>query len=241
LSYQFELFLLAVTLYLYDSTILLYVNEAILSCDRFSIWRVSTGSNEILVAGRKVCFLSPLSMFRPSVKLWWNMDSQESPGADESWSSELPKLQALAPWTAAATFGLFVLLPLGLFTPLGTYAILPAVLVLYGSILLALVSLRRHCPLSALTALRFAGLAFECLACPPFGLNLVRRAALMCQVREPLLLASERLLPPAEWDKLRLHCVASMGRQMGRLEETSAEWHRLEQRRASLSAWVQRR
>ena len=241
MSYESELFALAVLLYLYDSTVLLCANEAILSYDRRHGWRVSTGWSGFLIAGRRVCFLNPLAMYRPCARLRWNLYAPGSSDADPSWSEELPKLQAVAPWTLAGALALFVLLPLGLFTPLGTYAILPAVCVLYGSILLALLFIRGRSSLTALSGLRFAGLTFECLACPPFGINLVRRVALMCHVRESLLFASARLLPAFEWDALRTSCVETLDHELWRLTEPSAERQSLEQQRARLSAWIQQK
>jgi hypothetical protein len=241
LSYEVELFALAVLLYLYDSTVLLYANEAILSCDRRSNWRVSTGWQGFLVAGRTICLLNPFTLYRPCVRLRWNLYAPDLPGADESWSREIPKLGAGTPWAVSAAIALFLLLPIGLFTPLGTYAILPAVCVLYGSILVALVFIRAHSARPGLTGLRFAGLTFECLACPPFGVNLVRRVALMCPVRESLLPASARLLPASEWDALRAHCMATLDRELWRLEASSAERQSLEKQRARLSEWMQQR
>jgi hypothetical protein len=175
------------------------------------------------------------------VRLRWNLYAPDLPGADESWSQEIPKLMAGAPWVVSAAIALFLLLPIGLFTPLGTYAILPAVCVLYSSILLALVFMRAHCARPQLTGLRFAGLTFECLACPPFGVNLVRRVALRCPVRESLLRASARLLPASERDALRAHCLATLDRELWRLEESSAERQSLEKQRARLSDWMQPR
>lgn len=237
MSYEAELFALAALLFLYDSTVLLYTNEAILSCDRQGLWHVSLGSNEFLIAGRRVCFLNPLAMFRPCVRLCWNIGSQDPSGADESWSAELPKLGVAAPWTAAGMLALFGLLPLGFFTPISSYAILPAVVVLYGSILFGFWVMRRRCTLPALTRARLAGLLFECMACPPFGVNLVRHVGLMINVREPLLMAAARLLPAAERHRLRVHCLATLDQELARHEESSAERNHLEQERARLAEW----
>jgi hypothetical protein len=237
LSYEVELLALAVLLYLYDSTLLLYANEAILSFTGRRGWHVSTGWNGFHIAGRRVCMLNPFTLCRPCVKLRWNLYSPDAPGADESWSQELPKLRGIAPWSIAAAAAMFVLLPLGLFTPLGAHAVLPAITVLYGSILVASLFMRRHCPLPALTGARFAGLTLECLACPPFGVNLIRRAALLSVVREPLLCAAARLLPGSECNALREHCLATVEQELAGLDESSSERQSLEAQRGHLLAW----
>ncbi len=241
MSSELELLALAVALFLYDSTVLLYANEAILCCDRRRVWHVSMGWNGILVAGRRVCVLNPFTMYRPCAKLRWNLYAADASNADEAWSEELPTLRVIAPWTVAAALALFVILPVGLFTAYGTYAILPAVSVLYLGILVALLLVRRRSALPALTGSRFAGLAFECLACPPFGINLIRRVALMRRVHEPLLSAAARLLPACERDALRAHCVAILDDEIGRLEELSNRRQSLEEQRALVSAWMRDR
>jgi hypothetical protein len=238
LSYEFELYALAVLLYLYDSTALLYANEAILSCERGGVWRVSTGWSGILVAGRKVCVLNPLTPYAACAKLRWDPSASGSTQFDETWSTELPKLKVATPWVLAAAFALLVLLPVGLFTPAGVYATLPFVGMLYISILVALVVLRRCGLLRALSPLKFAGLVFECLACPPFGVNLIRRVALMGQVNESLLRAGPRLLPRLEWARVRADCVAVLDRELLALDDNAPQRQALEAQRARLSDQV---
>jgi hypothetical protein len=238
LSYEFQLFALAVLLYLYDSTVLLFANEVILSCERGGAWRATTGWSDILVGGRKVCVLNPFTPYAACAKLRWDLYARAPTQFDESWSAELPKLKVATPWVLASAFALFVLLPLGLFTPLGVYATLPAVGVLYVSILVALIIMRRGRLLQALSPLKFAGLIFECLACPPFGVNLIRRVALMSKVNESLLTAGQRLLPPLEWARVRAHCVVTLDQELLGLEDGAPQKHELEAQRARLSDQV---
>lgn len=241
MSYEYELLALAIFLYLYDAMVLLYANEAILSCDSHRVWHASTGWSGFVVAGRRVCLLNPLTMYRPCVRLCWNLYAPERADADQSWSEDVPKLQSAAPFTVTAAVALFLLLPLGLFTRLGAHLVLGSVALLYGSILLALLFVRWRCSFRARTGLGFPGLIFECLACPPFGVNLIRRVALTIQVREPLLLAAARLLPACEWDALRAHCVATLEQELWRLEESSPRRKAIEEQRARLDAWIRQK
>jgi hypothetical protein len=54
---------------------------------------------------------------------------------------------------------------------------------------------------------RFFGFAFECLACPPFGVNMIRRITLADRVTEPLPVAGARLLDAAQWAGLQARCL----------------------------------
>jgi hypothetical protein len=238
LSYEFELVALAVLLYLYDSTVLLSANEAVFIRARRDAWQVSTGWKGFLVGGRTVCVLNPLMPYAPCAKLRWDLCAAGPTQSNETWSTELPKLIVAAPWVISAAFALFILLPLGLFTPLGIYAILTAVAVLYGSILVALVLLRRAGLLRSMSTVKFIGLIFECLACPPFGVNIIRRVALMSKVNESLLGAGQRLLTPPEWLRVRAHCVAVLDQELLACEDKAPERPALEAQRARLSEQI---
>lgn len=227
MSYELLLCGLAGFLYLYDCIVLLYANEAILSCDTKSVWRATVGIPGLIVAGRRVCFLNPLTPHRPCVKLRWDMHVSEPLAEDPSWSADVLRLRALAPgaWTAAVA--IILLVPLGLFTPLGLPALITGIVVLYGSIAIDALLLQR-CPFPALSPLRHLLFSVECLACPPFGVNVVRRTSLMHEVRESLLSAGQRLLPRAEWKRLLAYCVASVEQELAELDGPSVERESLE-------------
>jgi hypothetical protein len=191
-----------------------------------------------MIAGRRLCLLNPFTMYRPCARLLWNMYSPDQPVEDRSWTEEIKQFRPLAPWTVIAAVALFLLLPLGLFTGLGARAVLAAVIALYGSIVTAgLLAWRRHL-VPGLQGLRLAGFLFECLACPPFGVNLIRRASLRTPVREPLFCAASRLLSAAEWDALRARCIGTLDSELGGLAESAPERPSLEARRAQLRAWT---
>lgn len=166
-------------------------------------WSVAVGWTGFLFAGRALQVLNPFTPHRPSFRLHWNSDSAVLGTTDQSWSEPLAKLTALAPFTLTAGIGLFVVLPLGLFTALGRYADFAGMALFYGATAAALYRLRRLGLLEVTDRRRFVSFAFECLACPPFGVNLVRRMALAKKIPEPLPLAGERLLDAAAWDQLK--------------------------------------
>jgi len=207
LSYEIGLFGLDVFFYLYDSTVLLYSNEAVLACDTRRHWSAATGMAGFLLAGRTVCVLNPFTPHRPTFRLRWDFNSLAQ-APQSQWMERAHELKVLAPTTWSAGIGLYVLLPLGMFTALGAYAVIPALVLLYGSIIVSLFLVRRRKILIAPGGMRFLSLAFECMACPPFGVNMVRRTTLGLGIAEPLPLAAVRLLDAADWVKLRALCVA---------------------------------
>ena len=240
MSSELQLIALAVLLWLSDSALLLHADEVVFSRSGRSGWRVSTGLRGFLIRGRQVCLLNPFAFYRPSVRLHWNIYAAEADiQADTAWSSQLQSLSVAAPYCVAAFVGLLVLLPLGLLTPLGARAILPAVVLVYGAIATALVVLRLRCPASAFSRLQFAGFAFECLACPPFGVNTVRRAALRTQVSEPLAHAALRLLSPGQRRLLGGHCLGVLDEELQCLDDASPARQAIMRRRSYFESWVQ--
>jgi hypothetical protein len=239
LSYEVELLALAVIFYLYDSSVLLYSNEAVFTCDRAQHWAATTRRTGFMFAGRSLRVLNPFTPHRPSFRLSWNFDQLESDGGDSSWSARAQEFKILAPTTLIGGVALFFLLPLGMFSALGRYAVIPALLLLYGSTLLALLRLRRKGLLAGLDRWRFLGFAFECLACPPFAVNIVRRITLAQRIVEPVPLAALRLLDADGWVRLRDECLLRLDDEMALAAENSDDRKMLVAQRQRLSALVQ--
>jgi hypothetical protein len=239
LSYEVELFALAAMFYLYDSSVLLYSNEAVLICDRAQRWSATSGWTGFVLAGRSLCVLNPFTPNRPSFRLNWDFNSLESGAEDPSWSEHAGEFDKLAPLSRTAWIALYVVLPLGMFTSLGAYAIAPALALLYGSIVIALIQLRRKKALVPLGR-KFWGIVFECLACPPFGVNMVRHITLGARIIEPLPLAAVRLVDAAGWGTLRDQCVSRIDDAIRGVAENSMEHRALEAQKQRLSELVSR-
>jgi len=231
---------LAVMFYLYDSSALLFTNEVILTCGSARPWSATTGRTGYTFAGRSLCILNPFTPHRPSFRLSWDFDGLDPARDDLSWPARAQEFKKLAPMALTAGIALFVLLPLGMFTPLGAYAVVPAVLLLYGSTLLALFQLWRRRSLVALDDRRFWGLTFECLACPPFAVNLIRRITLAYRITEPVPLAAVRLLDAEDWTRLKEHCIACLDEAMQLVAEHSDQQRSLEAQKQRLRALVSR-
>jgi hypothetical protein len=238
LSYEVELLALAALFYFYDSSVLLYSNEAILICDGGQRWSATTGWRGFVLAGRSLCVLNPLTPYRPSFRLHWEFDRLQSEGNDLTWPNRARELKGIGPLTVTAGIALFFLLPLGMFTELGRYAVISAVSLLYGSILLALFQLHRKGILTAFGVQHFWGFAFECIACPPFAVNMVRRITLAYRLAEPLPLAAVRLLSADRWAGLRDRCVSRIDDAIQQVAEDSHEHEALEAQKQRLTALV---
>jgi hypothetical protein len=201
----------ASAIYIADSAQLLYANEGLIFLVRRG-WRATLGAKQFSLLGRSVHIPAPLAPQRPLFRLSWSA-SAASEGAAAATGAERP---TAAEWAALAerfaplalplwviALGLFALLPIGLFSPLGYRAVLPGLLLIYGGAVWALAwTWLRRGPLH-LTRSKWSLLAFECLACPPCALNLVRKLSLgmdeallpgrnLIQAVDTLLRASER-------------------------------------------------
>jgi hypothetical protein len=234
-SYEIELLAIIVFLYLYDSSVLLYANEAILATSGGARWTASWGWPGFVVAGKSPCMLNPLTPYRASFRLSWQFDGAGERGGDPSWTKTADLIRRLGPTTVVCAVGLFLLLPLGLFTPLSTYALIGAAVLIYGSTITGLVRLGGIRHELGLKGLRFASFAFECLACPPFSANMLRRIALSQKVAEPLTLAGCRLLDATTWTRLRGYCESRLEEEMQALAQDSAARAALELRKRELA------
>jgi hypothetical protein len=238
LSYEVELLALAALFYLYDSTVLLYSNEAVLTCNSAQRWSATTGWIGFVLAGRSPCLLNPFTPYRPSFRLSWDFNLLEPAPEDRTWPTRTQEFKGIAPFTVTAGIALFLLLPLGMFTEFGRYAVVSAVFLLYGSILLALFQLHRKKILAARGRKHFWGFAFECLACPPFAVNMVRRITLADGITEPVPLAAVRLLDADRWAELRDRCISRIDEAIQRAAEDSNEKKALEAQKQRLSVLV---
>jgi hypothetical protein len=239
LSYEVELLALAIIFYLYDSSVLLYSNEAVFACDGTKRWSATSGWTGFVFAGRFLCILNPFTPHKPSFRLRWEFDALPE-AKDPSWSERAQRHSVLAPWTLTGGIALFVLLPIGMFTSLGRYLVIPALFLLYGSTLLALFKLRRSESLATLSRRRYWGLAFECIACPPFAVNMVRRITLADQIGESVPVAAVRLLDAAQWAEFREQCMSRLDGAIQLAAEDSTELAALEAQKRRLNALVSR-
>ncbi len=229
---------LAAALYLYDSSALLYRNEALLSCSASGRWHAAFGWTRFVIAGRSLVMLNPFTVGQPAFRLQWQFEAAVSAAPDTGWQTMARRLIGLR-WSArGAACGLFVLLPLGLFTPLGAGAIWAAVLFIYGSAIFGVIHLWILKDSLGLTAAGYAALAFECLVCPPFAANMIRRIALRQRITESFPHAAANLLRGEQRLRARAQCEARLDEVIIAVEGPG-DAAALQARKAQISQWLE--
>jgi hypothetical protein len=235
-SYEAELLAIAVLLYLYDSSVLLFSNEALLTSSAEARWTAVWGWTGFVLVGKSLCVLNPLTPHVPAFRLSWQFERKDVADADRSWTDGARLLRRLRATTLGCAIGLFLFLPLGLFTSLGTYALIAAAAAVYGSTIVGLLRLLGVRDRLGLSGWRFTGFAFECIVCPPFSANMARRIALAQRVEEALPDAAYRLVDPDSWRRLRAYCESRIDEEIDSSTENSPRRANLETRKRQLES-----
>ena len=214
--------LLAIALYLYDSLLLLAGHEAVLVRGWRGRWVARFGANRWKLGGKEPCLPNPLTPHRPLFRLAWNFEGELPQANASAMRLRVPReVDRLRPFVCVSLICLFVLLPIGLFLPVGPAFTAGAVALLYLNNLVALgLVFRLHHQLH-LSARQFGGLAFECLVCPPFSINLVRKLCARVPVGEAFTVAAQRLLLPDELANAHAQCLIRLEEQLAYAPEDS--------------------
>jgi hypothetical protein len=215
------LILLALGLYLYDSLLLLASDEAVLFQGWRGRWHAGFGADSWRLGRREPLLPNPLTPHRPLFRLRWRFDAPNDGVTDAGARLTPAPLSRLTPFVLGVWFALFVLLPAGLFSPAIGVSIAVAVGFAYLNIVAALVTLAILRARLGLAPSRFAALAIECLLCPPFAVNLVRKLAALTPSRENFLAASERLLSVDALAQAHAACVRRLDEQIDLEAESS--------------------
>ena len=224
--------LAAVGLYLYDSALLLYRDEAVVSTVGRSGWAVRFAS-AVQLRRRYLFIPSPLTPHRPIFRLVWKPENGVA--ADRRWTERRALFQPLVPLVWGMLVSIFVLLPLALFFRLGDAMVLAVVTLLYLNILAILGWLALKRASYGLTRRRLAALAFEALACSPFALNLVRKISAEMPVDENLVDAARRLQKAKDWEASRRQILARIDEELDFEHEESRRASALKALKAELA------
>ncbi len=180
LNVEVGLGLMVLAMYLKDSLLLLAPDEAVLEHTGRGGWQARFGWRRWTLAGREPCLPNPFTPQRPLYRLRWRMQAAAPYCSPPDQLAVAPELRRLAPFVWTAWLALFVVLPIGLFGPGGSIALLAAVCLLYANNLLALGLVYRWRDRLGLSRRQVLLTAFELLVCPPYSVNLVRR---LCALR----------------------------------------------------------
>ena len=225
----------AVALYLYDSSMLLHANEAVLIPAARQAWRAAFGSDRTTFRGKELLLPNPFLPARPLFRLGWDF---ERPGhaTGAEWTAARGVLSQFAALVWCLSILMFVALPLVLFGRFGDLAILAGFLLIYLNLawLVVLLWLRRVA--LGLPDRACLLVALDLLVCPPFAVNLIRRLALRFKIDEDFIHAAQRLLGREDWEAARAHVLSRLDDEISFEPQESARMTTLLMRRAALEA-----
>jgi len=207
---------LVLALYLQDALLFLAPDEAVLVEGARGRWQAAFGARGWKLAGREVLLPALFHPHRPLFRLRWRMDGDtpEPPIAGRGVAPSSQALRRLAPFAWGAWMALFVVLPLGLYTRLGGPVVLAAIVLVCLNNLMALWMAYRWRDRLGLDGRSVLLNGLECLACAPYGINLVPRLCARMQVQEDFVHAAHRLLGPSERAEADRQCLARIDEQI---------------------------
>lgn len=186
LSAEIEIVLLIVALYASTCVVFVYANEGVLA----RAWsgldlRISEG--RLRVFGRSPLLLNPLAPMWPAFRGTWGDAGAlaDDPRLPPRVADAITASRTLAPYVAVVALCVVVGIPAALLFA-GAARAIPLALLAYVAVAVMLVRLwflRRR---FALDGLKFALVAFESIACPPFAAGVVRRLSLAMPLADDL-------------------------------------------------------
>jgi hypothetical protein len=232
-----ELLLVAiyVGLYLYDSALLMYANEAILIPIGKDSWSVAFGSNKTTLKGKEVYLPNPILPTQLLFRLSWKFEKNASHSIDD-WTIRRDSLKEFGPavWSLFAL--IFGFLPYALFSRQGDLFILLAFASIYINVVLITLLLWIKRKKNELTIKDFIGIAIDLIICPPFALNIIRRLSLRIPVTEDLVSAAQRLQTSESWEKTKVELLTRLDDEIGGEDDGTSRKVALLVRRGTISS-----
>lgn len=227
LSPEVGLVLLALALYVYDAALLLAPDELVLVRARGG-WQPRFGLHGWKLRGRELFVPNLLAPWRAQVRLRWVFE--------QALDGELPRAPAPRPfvrrparYAVTALLGLvFGALPVCLLARTPASVTLTVIAALYLACIAVLAAVRADWHRLGLPRAAFWKLCGECLACPPFCINAVRRATLASGARVTLAEVAAETSHPAHVRELRAQLLRRVAEQIDLSPEDSPRLARLQ-------------
>lgn len=234
LSTEALVILVALAFYLYDSLMLLASNEAVLELGFNGSWSAAFGSNRWKIGGKEPYLPNALLPHLQTYRLTWTMSVGDEIQSETDSLRPAQELFRLIPFVYVSALCMFVLVPIGFFANMGIFFLAAAIVLMYLNNLVALVILWYMRTAFNLTNSQFFSLAFECIACPPFAINLIRKLSRLVVCKEDFLGASTRLLSDAQLVDVHAACLLRVDEQIDFAPEDSATMEQLKALRISM-------
>ncbi len=177
LSFELLLIIGVLGFYLYDSSMLLYINELVF-IRGYRAWNFSCPSTNWLVLGRRLYIPNPLSPNMPIFRLNWAESNHRSKSDITSLEEVLAVLVPVQYLLATLLACFFIVLPLVLLLYGSGPQLLWAFGVIYLNIFLILILVYLKKDVLGVSNREYLALSFESLACAPFALNILRKLTL---------------------------------------------------------------
>jgi len=226
--------LVALVFYLYDSLMLLAVNEAVLELGLDGFWNPAFGSNRWKIGGKEPYVPNPFLPHLQTYRLKWRMSVSDGEQLTSEPLHPPPELVRLVPFVYLSGICMFMLVPIGLFINVGAYFLPSAIALMYLNNLAALVVLWRIRTAVSLPSAEFYSVAFECVACPPFAVNLIRKLSRRIVCGEDFMSASKRLLQDEQLTRVNSDCLLRVDEQIDFAPEDSATMEELKALRINM-------
>lgn len=222
-------------IYVYDSTYLLYRNEAIVVAKFRGRYSVEFGSSSFLLFGKYVYIPNLLFAHRPIYRILWDTVNQET-DMDAPQITGIAKfnLLNLAPYIWLMLFCIFILLPVGFYVPHGIVLVLAALACFYLTTITLITLLTIKKKILGIDTIRFIGICFESLVCAPCALNIIKKTASLNRVHADLIELSRTLLSPSHLTDFHRELVAKIDDQLISEPEGSLRYEQLKAYRQSI-------
>lgn len=232
-----QVFILAFALFIFDSLLLLYVNEGILTTKGRAGWRMMSGSEAAGIRGQNLFCPNPFVLHKPLFRLSWQFDKSSGTPQENSpeWQNRRFIFSTLTPMIYALAMTLFGIMPLALLFYSSDTLLLLCLAFVYLNLIGCIAWLYRKRHVIGLSNKKLFSLSFECLVCPPIALNLVRRLSLQTQTNQDLISAAYHLLAPADWAAAKLKFLKLLDQQIVGEEENSERYKLLNARRMEIA------
>jgi hypothetical protein len=221
---------LVIGLYLQDTLILLYDNEAVLEDIGAHGYRIRFGARTFQLAGRNPFLPNPVTPWRLVFRLAWHVQRlpEPPPPAGVVNPESVRAAMRVASWgLLPIAVGLFAGLPLCLYFDAGWTLFLSLVGVMYAAAAFVLACLwRRRAQLTLRTG-SLAALTFESLVCLPCALNVVRKASTRIHIAEDLLEIARPRVSAAQLRNATDQIVRRIDEEIEAAEAGSPEWDAL--------------
>ena len=212
ISTEVQLLILAALFYVYDSALLLYVNEGTLTPTRRG-WTVKTGETGFTLRGKNLVFPNLILPHRPVFRLSWNYKHPETTST-VAWDTERSLYSAFVPMVYAMVITLFFTLPAVLFFNRSDIALLSCLALIYFNAALTGVVLFISRKKLQLSKSKCWSIFLECLLCPPLTINVIRKISTQRVPLSSLVAAGVSLLEKEDWEHLRDELIAQIDNEI---------------------------